>query len=217
MKLKLLLVMVGILFSMICHGFTKRIIIASILSSFFSSMTVIIILSSVDPGGGTLRSALFVVGFPIYFFISIIVGLFYRILGHIVDKTTKTVNDDSPKKVKSIGRFIFKLAFNIGVLFILFVVTGNLPYVIENNINAGAGDAKANMDIKNAYTASQAYFTDYPDGTVSLSKITSYGFVQSSDVDLEVVSSRQKNLQITATHIKGSKTYTINSAGSISF
>jgi hypothetical protein len=39
--------------------------------------------------------------------------------------------------------------------------------------------------------------------------------VQSSDVNLTVNSGSQKNLQLTAAHAKGSKTYTINSAGEI--
>jgi len=78
-------------------------------------------------------------------------------------------------------------------------------------------NSEANANVKNAYTASQAYFTDYPDGTVTLSKLTSYGYVQSSDVSLTIISGNQYNLKITTSHTKGKKTYTIDSAGSISF
>jgi hypothetical protein len=78
-------------------------------------------------------------------------------------------------------------------------------------------DSTASSDVKNAYTASQAYFTDYPGGTVSLSKLTSYAYVQSSEVTLTVISGSQTNLQLTASHANGSKTYTINSGGELSF
>lgn len=77
-------------------------------------------------------------------------------------------------------------------------------------------DATANADAKNAYIAAQAYFKDYPTGTVSLSKLTSYGFVQSSKVTLKVLSGSQSNLKITAFHTKGSMIYTIDSDGNIS-
>jgi hypothetical protein len=78
-------------------------------------------------------------------------------------------------------------------------------------------DSIAQSDAKNAYTASQAYFYDYPDGTVSLSKLTSYGFVQSSNnVTLTIVSGSQSNLKITAFHNKGTRIYTIDSDGKVS-
>jgi type IV pilus assembly protein PilA len=78
-------------------------------------------------------------------------------------------------------------------------------------------DATANSDVKNAYTAAQAYFTGYPNGGVSLGELTQYGFVQSGSVTVTVVSGSQSNLQITASHTNGVRTYTVNSSGSISF
>jgi hypothetical protein len=77
-------------------------------------------------------------------------------------------------------------------------------------------DSKAMMDVKNAYTAAQAYFLDYPDATVSFSKLTSYGFVQSSDVVLTVLSGNKSNLKISAFHTKGKKIYKVDSGGNIS-
>ncbi len=77
-------------------------------------------------------------------------------------------------------------------------------------------DATANADAKNAYTVAQDYFKDFPTGTISLSKLTSYGYVQSSKVTLTVLSGSQSNLKITSFHAKGTKTYTIDSDGNIS-
>jgi prepilin-type N-terminal cleavage/methylation domain-containing protein len=78
-------------------------------------------------------------------------------------------------------------------------------------------DAKANSDVKNAYTAAQDYFSIYPEGSVSLSILKSSGYVQSSEVILEVPSAGRSDLQITTSHTSGVKTYTVNSSGSISF
>ncbi len=100
-----------------------------------------------------------------------------------------------------------------GVLFILWGLIYGPSYITYKDRSY---NSEANTDIKNAYTASQAYFTDYPTGTVSLSKLTSYGFVQSSKVTLKVLSGSQSNLKITAFHTKGSMIYTIDSDGNIS-
>jgi type IV pilus assembly protein PilA len=43
--------------------------------------------------------------------------------------------------------------------------------------------AELNSDLKNAFTASQAYFSDYPAATVdSLAKISGYGYQKSSNI-----------------------------------
>ena len=78
-------------------------------------------------------------------------------------------------------------------------------------------DAKANADAKNAFTAAQDYFTTFPGGTVSISELMDHGFVQSSEIILAIPFGSRTNLQITSHHIRGIKTYTINSSGSISF
>ena len=78
-------------------------------------------------------------------------------------------------------------------------------------------DATAKTDAKYAYTAAQAYFTDYPGSTISLSKLTSYGFVQSNYVNLIIISGKKHELEITSAHSEGTKTYTVNSDGEISF
>jgi type IV pilus assembly protein PilA len=43
--------------------------------------------------------------------------------------------------------------------------------------------AELNSDLKNAFTAAQAYFTDYPTATVdALAKISGYGYQKSSNI-----------------------------------
>jgi len=119
----------------------------------------------------------------------------------------------SPKKPKKpffsksgcIGAIIF---FSI---IIFFYVYGDPLHKYRPR----AYDAAANADVKCAYVAALEYFEDYPYGSVSLSKLTSYGYVQSKDVALTILSGSQSNLKIAAFHTKGKETYTIDSDGNI--
>jgi len=76
-------------------------------------------------------------------------------------------------------------------------------------------DASANADIKNAYTAAQAYFSDYPTGTVTTAKLKSYGYTVSPDVTPKVTKGTAASLALTTDHSSGSKTYSIDAAGVI--
>jgi prepilin-type N-terminal cleavage/methylation domain-containing protein len=78
-------------------------------------------------------------------------------------------------------------------------------------------DATSQADVKNAYTSAQAYFTDYPSGTVTSAKLTGYGYVQSSNVTITVTPGLQSNLVITTKHLSGPKTYSVDSGGKITF
>jgi prepilin-type N-terminal cleavage/methylation domain-containing protein len=74
-------------------------------------------------------------------------------------------------------------------------------------------------DVKNAYTAAQAYFSDRPTATItagtSSPELTSGGYVPSSGVTVTVVTGTMAGLQLTASHVNGDKTYSINAAGAI--
>ncbi len=80
-------------------------------------------------------------------------------------------------------------------------------------------NATAQADIKNAFTAAQAYFSDYSGGTAGSSQITAYGYKASSDVTLTPSSFTQEasGAVMTTAHGSGDKTYSIDSDGGISF
>ena len=76
-------------------------------------------------------------------------------------------------------------------------------------------NAAANADIKNAYTAAQAYFSDYPTGTIDTTVLTdSYGFKSTTSVTV-TINTGTTNINMTSVHGSGDKTYTINSDGEI--
>ena len=78
-------------------------------------------------------------------------------------------------------------------------------------------DAAANADIKNAFTAAQAYFTDNETGTVTEEELKKYGYTKSKGVVLNPSGTAANNLKITAYHKSGTKVYSINAEGEIEF
>jgi type IV pilus assembly protein PilA len=76
-------------------------------------------------------------------------------------------------------------------------------------------NAMAQADVRNAYTAAHVYFNDYPTGTPSLPNLRAYGFNQTTGVEVTPGLSATSG-NITAKHVSGPKTYTIDATGAIS-
>jgi type IV pilus assembly protein PilA len=70
-------------------------------------------------------------------------------------------------------------------------------------------------DLKNAYTAAQAYFSDSPAATLDSAKLTLGGFVATNDVTVTVTTGTIAGLAMTGKHGSSTTTYTIDSAGKI--
>lgn len=80
--------------------------------------------------------------------------------------------------------------------------------VITRSMNAAA-----ESNIKNAYTAAQAYFHDNPTGSVdSVGILHSYGFRQTNGMRVSP-SGNQRTLKIVGYHSSGDRTYTVDSRG----
>ena len=71
-------------------------------------------------------------------------------------------------------------------------------------------NATANADAKNAYTAAQAYFSENPEGTMTLALLQANGYKQSSGVTLTVADGTMAALSITSKHSKGALTYSVD-------
>ena len=72
----------------------------------------------------------------------------------------------------------------------------------------------ANADVKNAYTAAQAYFSDVATGTSTLAILTAYGYKQSAGVT-SATGGTIGALTVVTYHGTGDKTYTADLNGAI--
>ena len=76
-------------------------------------------------------------------------------------------------------------------------------------------NAAANADVKNAYTAAQAYFSENPGGTVTTAILEANGFKGTNGVTLTVTTGTMAGLAMTAKHASGTLTYAVDANGSI--
>jgi len=79
-------------------------------------------------------------------------------------------------------------------------------------------NAVSKSDLKNAYTAAQAYFTDVPGGTFDAAALTASGYRATPGVVLTITGGTQVTLALTASNTNAGAaaiSYTINSAGVI--
>jgi type IV pilus assembly protein PilA len=78
-------------------------------------------------------------------------------------------------------------------------------------------NAGAKADLKNAYTAAQAFFADNPTGTVDAAALTAGGYQQTTGVTVTVTTGTQTGLTMTSSSSLASSptTYTVVANGTI--
>jgi len=73
----------------------------------------------------------------------------------------------------------------------------------------------ANSAVKNAYTAAQAYYIDYPDASITLLNLQEAGYQAPENVTITIKAAKMENLLLTASHARGNKLYIVDRTGII--
>ena len=115
------------------------------------------------------------------------------------------------KKRNQKGFTLVELLIVIAIIGILAAIA--IPQFSTYRVRAY--NATALADIKNAYTAGQAFFSDSPTGTLDNTSIATSGYNPTNGVTLTISSGTQAGLCMNTRHGNGTTSYYVNANGVI--
>ncbi|MCX5829257.1 MAG: zinc ribbon domain-containing protein [Deltaproteobacteria bacterium] len=108
--------------------------------------------------------------------------------------------------------------FNYATAAIVVIIAISIGFFVINHYFKPEITSKSSLepDLKNAYTASQAFFSDSPSKSVTADDLKRWGYTRSKGVVISIINGNSRNLSIKATNLKGDITLFIDSQGNIS-